>query len=545
MALFGVVWLDLIRQLSFQWSASEQYAYGWFVPVLGLGLFWRRWMSRPAPGQAPDSPWLLALAALLALALLPIRVVYEINADWPLPAWMAALAVVGLTLYGVCRMGGRAWVIHFAFPICFILVAVPWPYRIEHGLTQGLMKVVAALTVEALDWVNIPVEQAGNLIQVGSGVVGIDEACSGIRSFQSTLMGALFMGELYRMGWPVRVLFIAGGVGLAFLFNVVRTLALTWRASTAGLEALRKWHDTAGFTIFLASFLCLWATAGLLARRRRRAHCGTAPAGSGQAGRAPDWVMPRRYFATLGCWMIGILALTEAWYRAHQIDQAGLFHWSVRLPDTRPAFEKIELAPRTVRMLAYDACATGRWREEDGWLWSVNFFRWKPRSVQSVIHARLHRPEVCLPAAGFEQLGGSSLVRVRAGRLELPFRKYTCQAKGQRLYVFFCQWEDGADKQAGMGASKAADRLQSVLKGRRWLGQQTLEVVVMGCPGPEAAEAQLRRLLPEWIVIEEPKPLTSTPGNHSASLMSPLSLVSLVPLKGQKGHKRHKGHKGH
>src|SRR2546427_8955834 len=52
-ALFGVLWLDLIRQLSYQWSTNEQYSYGWFVPFFALGLLWRRWACRPAP--TPES----------------------------------------------------------------------------------------------------------------------------------------------------------------------------------------------------------------------------------------------------------------------------------------------------------------------------------------------------------------------------------------------------------------------------------------------------------------------------------------------------------
>jgi hypothetical protein len=53
--LFSVLWLDLIRQLSYQWSNNEQYAYGWFVPFLALGLFWRRWLTRPVV-SSPSVP---------------------------------------------------------------------------------------------------------------------------------------------------------------------------------------------------------------------------------------------------------------------------------------------------------------------------------------------------------------------------------------------------------------------------------------------------------------------------------------------------------
>ena len=47
LAAFGVLWLDLIRLLSTQWEAREQYAYGWFVPFFAAALLWRRWLDRP------------------------------------------------------------------------------------------------------------------------------------------------------------------------------------------------------------------------------------------------------------------------------------------------------------------------------------------------------------------------------------------------------------------------------------------------------------------------------------------------------------------
>jgi exosortase len=254
--LFGVLWADLVRQLSYTWETSEQYAFGWFVPFLGLALFLKRWLTRPVAQSQSSLFWLTALVTVVALLLLPVRVVYEINPDWPLCSWLMTLMVVGISLYAVFIAGGWNWVRHFAFPICFILVAVQWPYRIENGLTQDLMRVVATLTVELLGWFSIPAVQHGNLIEVSTGVVGISEACSGIRSFQSTLMAALFLGELYQLRWTRRLLLLAGGLATAFCLNIVRTLILAWHASSDGIEALDKWHDPAGMLIFLVSFAC-------------------------------------------------------------------------------------------------------------------------------------------------------------------------------------------------------------------------------------------------------------------------------------------------
>jgi hypothetical protein len=49
LALFSILWIDLIRLLSTEWEAREQYAYGWFVSIFALALFWRRWLDRPRP----------------------------------------------------------------------------------------------------------------------------------------------------------------------------------------------------------------------------------------------------------------------------------------------------------------------------------------------------------------------------------------------------------------------------------------------------------------------------------------------------------------
>ena len=150
-------------------------------------------------------------------------------------SWLYAGIVVAATLYALFLAGGWAWVKHFGFPVALILVAVVWPFRIEKGLTQGLMRLDANLTVELLGWVDIPALQRGNLIELSTGTVGVDEACSGIRSFQSSLMAALVMGELYRFRLLPRAALVLCGIVLGFCFNVVRTLILR-------LASQPEWH---------------------------------------------------------------------------------------------------------------------------------------------------------------------------------------------------------------------------------------------------------------------------------------------------------------
>jgi len=497
--LFLVLWLDLIRVLSQTWETREQYSYGWFVPFLAIYLLWLRWATRPAPGNGPLH-WQTVIVLVGSLSLLPLRVVLEINSDWPLVSWIYALVTVGLTLHGVRLLGGLRWVRHFAFPVAFILVGVAWPNRIEKGLTQELMQVVAAITVEMLGWLDIPAMQRGNLIEVAAGVVGVDEACSGIRSFQSTWMAALFLGELYRLRWIFRGFLVLAGLATAFGFNVVRTLFLSWQASVNGLSAIDKWHDGAGLTILLVSFACLWLVCVWMQRAKLIEQQPTS--GDQVNVDSAHWTSTMKFMGWVGVICLLSLFATEVWYRMGDANNQGGFGWEMAFPTNKSNFKPAELTPRVVGLLRHDSGGGASWNEDDGTDWSVFFFRWEPRSVQSVIYARAHRPDVCLPGAGLKQVGDSTETILQAGEQQIPFRRYTYELNGRMLHVFFCQWENGNKHQGVMKKSKQLDRLQTVFTGRRRVGQQTLEFILGGHASLEEAESALKMALPGLIRLD-------------------------------------------
>jgi exosortase/archaeosortase family protein len=460
------------------------------------------------------------------------------------------------------------WVRHFAFPICFILVAVNWPYRIENSLKYRLMNAVAGLTVEIAGWLNIPGLRHGNVIELATGSVGVEDACSGIRSLQSTIMAALFLGELYLLKLPQRFLLLALGVPLAFSFNVVRTLFLTWQASSSGEAAIAKWHGSAGMTISVVCFACLWLIAVFLRKwttgpqdhgttglqttdhgpgtkdhglqttdhgpgtkdhgLQTTDHGPLPSAGSLSAGgegrgevapglstlnsqpsSAPSLQplafslqpLPRRYMLAVGCWSLLCIAATEGWYRAHETDPAQTIRWSTQLPANSPSARENPISKEIRQILKCDQGSDFSWEDPDGSKWSAFFFRWRAGEATSRMSARDHRPEICLPSRGYKVKADLGIHYLPAHGLELPFRAYIFEDAGRVLYVFFCLWEDGADKQTGLGRSKYLDRLDSVLAGRRRLGQQTLEIVVSGYASMQDAEQAVRQRLRSLIQL--------------------------------------------
>jgi len=96
--------------------------------------------------------------------------------------------------------------------------------------------------------------------------VGVDEACSGIRSLQSSLMMALFIGDQSFRQAGLRWLLVGGAVGWAVVGNIGRSLYLSLTAHRHGIAALNEVHDTAGWSVLVVTLVGLGVMAWALAR---------------------------------------------------------------------------------------------------------------------------------------------------------------------------------------------------------------------------------------------------------------------------------------
>ena len=170
---------------------------------------------------------------------------------------MSLVAVV-ISLCALHLAGGAPWLRHFAFPVLFFLVATPWPVQLEQTVVQLLMRADTAITIRILNLIGTLAVQHGNVIELSTGRVGIDDACTGVRSLQATLMVALFLGEFYRMRVWRRALLVVAGAAIAFVCNIGRTFLLCEVAANSGVAAIHRWHDPAGFTILIISLFALW-----------------------------------------------------------------------------------------------------------------------------------------------------------------------------------------------------------------------------------------------------------------------------------------------
>ena len=539
---FAALWFILWRQLSGEWSVNDQYSYGWFVPFFAVVLFWLRWEDapkareasgqrsavsdqgtnnkRPITNNSKARAIAIGTAIVALLVLFPVRLFEIGNPDWRPLSWLHAICVVTITLIFLWSVGGVPWLRHFAFPVLFTLIAVPWVSPIEEPIVQGLMRVVAAAASEVVALFGIPAQLEGHLIRIPNGLVGVNEACSGVRSLQTSLMIGLLFGELKRLSISRRIVLIAIAAAIAFIGNCIRAFFLVWVAATQNVAAVNRWHDFAGYGIVAAVFIGTLVAAALLGRTKKevslwlgfqlgRAYSSERAAYGSEREQPP---------ARRGLRSDGRSEITA--------------RWEVQWPQDASNFHEIKIDDEERRILRFDRGRAAAWtlpaiNSTDASSPTVRpltctlfFFRWNS-GKNSALLASLHRPDVCLPAIGWNQSGDVGVKKYSvAPDLSLPFRHFEFrhgtgdESTQQVAHAFYCLWEDVVSPAAAksqlpdMTTSPSEwtrdERIRAVLEGRRHLGQQVMELVIQGRGALDEKEmnARFETELPSLIKVE-------------------------------------------
>jgi exosortase len=525
-SVLSYLWFRLVACLWPEWTTNPQYSYGFLVPLLCFGLLARSWLERsgrtvPAGSARPHSRNALPVFVLLGLVYLPTRLIEAAIPEWRPVQWLLGIETTGLTLVLVVLAFGRRRVQFVFFPVLFFLVSIPWPTVIEAPVIQSLTRISAAIVIEVMGWLGVPALAHGNVIEVGTGLVDIDQACSGIRSFQSSLMISLFLGELYGLAVWRRVLLVPIGFFFSVLFNVARMSFLTVLASREGVSAIGRFHDQAGLLITVLCTFALWCVVLLLAPRSTKANVALAggiigsppPPGAPGALAPGDMKVPRpdswRWLWILAVWLLLVEVGVQQWYRRLELKIPPGPVWTVEFPAESDGFREIHFDSATEDLLRFDHGEQAGWRENDGLQWQAFFFEWNPGRVAGYL-AKRHTPEICLPATGRRLVAGPKLTLATIHGIVLPIRRYVFETADGPLNVFHCRWESGVSPDSYVEhESTRFNLIRGVWAGRGNRGQKIIEYIVSGLADPEEAYQHLLVELEKAIKVQQTAPAAS------------------------------------
>lgn len=482
----GLLWLPVLWRLRVAWSIAPEQAFGWTVPLLAAALFMERARRRPAAQPLGAGARITLLGGLVAaLAVLPLLLtVLEANPLWPLAQWTVWLAAAGATFAVLALVGGARWAGYFAFPVLFSATALTWPTGVANHLVQALIGLNANLAAETVSALGHPAVVHGAVIELAHGFVGIDEACSGLRSLQAIWMVGWFGGELLRLRAPRRVALVVGAALAALAANWLRTTALTWIAAAHGTAASEHWHDRAGTIELIVALSAVAALGWWLARGMKPAERPANP---------PAWPGLRRgMLAGLVVAALAAAAGPEAWYQAHE--DGARVQWQLAAPGH--GWESFEVPARTKELLQATTTA-GLMRSEPGGGRAYALAVTWDDDVARAAAAEWHDPTICLPAAGAKIEGAPTTCTVEIDGVPVAFTEAGFTEGGRRQRVFYCHWDAWLGHARPPMAPDMADvpawRLERVIAGRRRGDAAYLALVV-----PEADETAAQARLLEW-----------------------------------------------
>ena len=420
-----LAWMLAWWHLAGEWSNDEQYRYGFGVPFLAAWMSWRRF-----PGPMKPAPPRPAWWCVVAIALLTVALGEALRRHDPLWRFTGATLTAGAALLWLAwlhRRGGGPLVRRQLFPVIFAFIAVPWPMPAELWLIHHLSAAVTDSATSIANLLGVAALQHGNTIELANGTVGVDDACSGIQSFQATLMVSLFLGEFFALGTARRITLVAAGAAVSFLANCGRVLALTLLAHGRGPDGAMSWHDAVGGTATACAFGLVLAAALLLSR-------GCAV--ESPASACPETVRMPEGIAIFAI-VLAIPFILQFWFS--RFERSGMQTsnppvWMItddHLPD---GWTSEFIAPtKTLRTgLRFSEWQSFQLRNPAGATAQVIRLRWKA-GTRMPAFATNHTPAVCMPSAGWTQSGAGFLLTLQIHGAELPCAAFPFERDGVRV----------------------------------------------------------------------------------------------------------------
>jgi exosortase len=259
--LVAALYSFILPDLASEWWTVEASSYGMLVPPIALYLAWmNRRTTLALPAQSDGRGLLLVAAACFTF------LVGQLAAEFFLARISFVLLLAGFTwtLWGLPRLRT------LAFPLVLLATMVPLPTLIFNAVAAPLQLFASSVATQISQMLGVSIFRDGNIIHLATTSLGVEEACSGLNSLSSMVVGALLLGHLEDASLTGRILLTVLSVPLAIAVNVVRVAGTAVLADYQPDYAVGFYHLFSGWVVFVLGFGLLWLLGKLMFRLTRK-----------------------------------------------------------------------------------------------------------------------------------------------------------------------------------------------------------------------------------------------------------------------------------
>ncbi len=249
---------DGLDLMVYRWGSSEEYGYGYMIPVLTAFFIWQK-KNELAEVEFSGS-WAGVLILLTGGLLL---VVGELSSLYIIIQYAFLIALAGLAL---SFTGWRAFRL-IAVPLAILIFMIPLPGFIYLNLSSELQLISSQLGVAVIRLFGISVHLEGNVIDLGTYKLQVVEACSGLRYLFPLTSLAFIAAYLFRGAlWKKAVIFLSS-IPITVLMNSFRIGVIGVLVEHGGPgQAEGFLHDFEGWVVFMGCMGVLILEMWILAR---------------------------------------------------------------------------------------------------------------------------------------------------------------------------------------------------------------------------------------------------------------------------------------
>lgn len=258
----------------FWWQTNDEYSFGYLVPLFACYVIYDRWpqiesylfrgvrIGAKVLDTAPERSifnfffeWIAFIGFVFSVLLFGIGGLLRAVSGPQNPASLAisvgfaGLLLTSMFIFSKQRADGRpmelkarlAFTCLFLFPALIWLLSAPMVAVIQKSILVFLQSKVTIVVFTVFEAIGADLVQEGNVLVLnGKDRVGVEEACSGIRSLTACLFAGSFLAAVFLQNFWKKCFLIASAMMLAVITNMCRALFLTYYAYNNGSDAINE-----------------------------------------------------------------------------------------------------------------------------------------------------------------------------------------------------------------------------------------------------------------------------------------------------------------
>jgi exosortase len=256
-AVIGIIYGQILFELASDWWNLPDTSYGVLVPPLAGYIAWKRrrlTLSIPAAPSLVGVLWIAGACLTLLIG--------RLGAEFFLSRISIVILLTGL----VYTFWGKERLRTLVFPLLLLATMVPLPVIVFNQLAAPLQLFASQVSTRVAQFFGVSVYQDGNIIQLATTTLGVEEACSGLRSLSALMVMALLLGFLLCRRPLTRVILLAMAFPIAVFVNVVRVSGTAIMADYDPQLAMGFYHTFSGWLVFLLGIAFVFLTLRILRR---------------------------------------------------------------------------------------------------------------------------------------------------------------------------------------------------------------------------------------------------------------------------------------